>query len=102
MPWFPAYSYRYNHPRLDFILRQPSSVPHITITVKTLSYPESSLAYQTFQPHSVTMPTGQKTIVWSTENVVKLFDSILSVHDLKIDYEAVAKEFGIISTSARF
>ena len=37
LPWVPAYSYRYDHSRLDFILRQPSSVPYITIKAKSLS-----------------------------------------------------------------
>jgi len=40
------------------------------------------------------MPTGQKSIAWTQENVSKLFGSILVVHDIKIDYDAVAKVFG--------
>lgn len=40
------------------------------------------------------MPTGQKSIAWTQENVSKLFGSILVVHDIKIDYDAVAKAFG--------
>ncbi len=41
------------------------------------------------------MPTGQKSIAWTQENVSKLFGSILVVHaDVKINYDAVAEAFG--------
>lgn len=40
------------------------------------------------------MPSGHKSIAWTQENVSKLFGSILIVHDIKIDYDAVAKAFG--------
>jgi len=48
------------------------------------------------------MPTGQKSIAWTQENVSKLFSSILIVHDIKIDYDAVAKEFGTLFAFLEF
>lgn len=45
------------------------------------------------------MPTGQKTIAWTQENVSKLFGCILVVHDIKIDNDAVAKAFGMFCVS---
>ena len=48
------------------------------------------------------MPTGQKSIAWTQENVSKLFGSILVVHDIKIDYDAVAKAFGMFCAFAGF
>jgi hypothetical protein len=40
------------------------------------------------------MPKGHKIIDWTPENEVKLFHAILAIHGVKIDYAAVAKEFG--------
>ncbi|KAI9814031.1 MAG: hypothetical protein M1827_003495 [Pycnora praestabilis] len=40
------------------------------------------------------MPKGHKIINWTAENDMKLFHTIMSVHDLKIDYAAVATAMG--------
>ena len=39
------------------------------------------------------MPTGQKLVTWNEHEEVELFKAILAVHDVKIDYAAVAAAF---------
>jgi hypothetical protein len=40
------------------------------------------------------MPKGQKQISWTHENETKLFLCIIAAHDIKVDYNKVAKAFG--------
>lgn len=40
------------------------------------------------------MPKGQAAIIWSPENDVKLFLTVLAVQGITVDYAAVANAFG--------
>ena len=40
------------------------------------------------------MPKGQAFVTWNAQEDTKLFHTILAVHDVKIDYAAVAAAFG--------
>lgn len=41
------------------------------------------------------MPRGHKIVDWTPANETKLLHAIIAVHDIKIDYTEVAKQFGI-------
>lgn len=43
------------------------------------------------------MPRGYKIVDWTPANETKLLHAIIAVHDIKLDYAEVAKQFGIKS-----
>ena len=40
------------------------------------------------------MPKGMKIVDWTPENEAKLFQTIMAVHDIKVDNAKVAEAFG--------